>query len=140
METGGPVRVERSESLAVLRLRGRHGNAINEDMIAALREALAGLRRDGVVRGVLLASAHPKMFCPGLDLRELVEFERARMARFMERFSDLLVALYRFPKPLVAALARGAVTMVTPEFPYTVLVRLPSLSPLGSTAPNSPYQ
>lgn len=105
MEGDGPVRIERTGSLAVLRLEGRHGNAINEDMIAALRKALSRLRQDEGVRGVLLASAHPKMFCPGLDLRELVDFERARMARFMERFSDCLVDLYRFPKPLVAALS-----------------------------------
>jgi enoyl-CoA hydratase len=105
MAAGKPVAVERREGLALLRLQGRHGNAINEDMIAALRESLAEVERDGEIRGLLLASSHPKMFCPGLDLRELVEFERARMARFMERFSDCLVALYRCPKPMVAALS-----------------------------------
>jgi enoyl-CoA hydratase/carnithine racemase len=105
MGAAGPVAVERREGLALLRLQGRHGNAINEDMIAGLRASLADLEGDGGVRGALLASSHPKMFCPGLDLRELVAFDRARMKRFMLSFSDCLVALYRFGRPLVAALS-----------------------------------
>jgi enoyl-CoA hydratase/carnithine racemase len=61
------------------------------------------------VHGVLLASAHPKLFCPGLDLVSLVELDRPAMDRFMRLFSDMVAALYALPKPVVAAIGGHAV-------------------------------
>ena len=64
--------IERHGRLAVLRLDKARGNAIDEPLVEALARAAAELAADDGVRGVLLASAHPKLFCPGLDLVALV--------------------------------------------------------------------
>jgi len=77
------VRVERHGPLAILRLDKARGNAIDEPMTEALLAAVAAVASDDSARGVLLASAHSKLFCPGLDLVALVEYDRPAMERFI---------------------------------------------------------
>ena len=103
------LRVERQGSLAVLRLQKARGNSIDETMVDELAAACAELTRDETLRGVLLASAHPKLFCPGLDLVSLVAYDRPGMERFMGAFSETLFALYTLEKPVIAALSGHAV-------------------------------
>ena len=57
------------------------------------------------MKGVLLASAHPKVFSPGLDLVTLIELDRPAMERFMLLFAEMVWALYGLPRPMVAAWA-----------------------------------
>lgn len=103
------VRIERDGRTAVLRLDKARGNAIDEPLVLSLTSATAELAQDDTVRGVLLASAHPKLFCPGLDLVTLAEYDREAMARFMTSFSVAVWALYGLPKPVVAAVSGAAV-------------------------------
>jgi enoyl-CoA hydratase len=58
---------------------------------------------------VLLASAHPKLFCPGLDLVTLVDYDRPAMERFMLLFAEMVWALFELPTPMVAAVNGHAV-------------------------------
>jgi enoyl-CoA hydratase len=85
------------------------GNAIDEPLIEALGVAVTEVASDDSIGGVLLASAHPKLFCPGLDLVALAEYDRPAMERFMTRFEETTLALYALRKPLVAAVAGAAV-------------------------------
>jgi enoyl-CoA hydratase/carnithine racemase len=103
------IRRERQGPLAVLRLDKSRGNAIDEALVEELREACRELEADGGVRGVLLASAHPKLFCPGLDLVSLVEYDRPRLRRFMTAFGEMVAALYGLRRPVVAAVSGHAV-------------------------------
>jgi enoyl-CoA hydratase len=103
------VRLERDGRIAVLRLDKARGNAIDEPLVEALTAAAGELARDPEVQGVLLASAHPKLFCPGLDLVSLAEYDRPSMERFMSAFSVAVWALYGLPKPVVAAVSGAAV-------------------------------
>lgn len=103
------IRRERRGKLLVLALDKPRGNAIDapliEELIFAAREAEA----DAGVAGVLLASAHPKLFSPGLDLTTLIEYDRGAMRAFMLRFAEAVWALYGLGKPLVAAVNGAAV-------------------------------
>jgi enoyl-CoA hydratase/carnithine racemase len=103
------VRIERQGRLAVARLDKARGNAIDEALAGELADAAAALGRDDTVDGVLLASAHPKLFCPGLDLVALVDLDRAGMERFMLRFSAAVWSFYGLEKPVVAAVNGAAV-------------------------------
>jgi enoyl-CoA hydratase/carnithine racemase len=103
------VAVERRGRLAVLRLDKPRGNAIDEPLVLALARAAAEVAADDAVRGVLLASGHPKLFCPGLDLVALADYDRASMKRFMESFAVAVWGLYGLPKPVVAAVGGAAV-------------------------------
>jgi enoyl-CoA hydratase len=101
------VSVTVGNGLATMRLAREHGNAINEDLVTDLMSACHEIAPDPQIRGVLLASTG-KLFCPGLDLQELVALDRRAMGRFMIRFRDVLLDLYTLPKPMVAALSGAA--------------------------------
>lgn len=97
------VTLSRDGAIGTIRLDRAHGNAINDELVDALMAVLAEAEADAAVRGVVLAAAG-KIFCPGLDLQELSLLDRPRMERFMRRFSAAVLALYTFPKPVVAAM------------------------------------
>jgi Delta3-Delta2-enoyl-CoA isomerase len=103
------LRIERSGDIAILRLDKARGNAIDEALIGDLLRAVPELARDASVSGVLLASAHPKLFSPGLDLVSLVELDRDAMQGFMLSFAEAMGSLYALPKPVVAAVNGAAV-------------------------------
>jgi enoyl-CoA hydratase len=107
------VTLKRAGAIGEVRLERAHGNAINDAVVEGLAAAFAEAESDPEIRGVLL-TAGGKIFCPGLDLEELFPLDREAMERFMLRFSAAVLALYTFPKPLVAvmqghALAGGCV-------------------------------
>jgi enoyl-CoA hydratase/carnithine racemase len=103
------IRRERQGPLSVLRLDKARGNAIDESLVEELRDACRDLDADDGVRGVLLASAHPKLFSPGLDLVSLIEFDRPRLQRFMTAFGEMVSTLYGLRRPVVAAVSGHAV-------------------------------
>ncbi len=103
------VRIEKQGALAVLRLDKARGNAIDEPLADDLVRGAAEIGADSAVRGVLLASAHPKLFCPGLDLVALYEYDRAGMERFITKFGAAMLGLFALRKPVVAAVAGHAV-------------------------------
>jgi len=94
--------------LATLRIGRKHGNAINPELARDLKAAFEEARADPAIRGVLFC-ASGKLFCPGLDVQELIELDRPAMARFMTEFGELILAMYAFEKPLVAALHGHAI-------------------------------
>jgi enoyl-CoA hydratase/carnithine racemase len=103
------LHVERHGPLAVLRLDKERGNAIDEALTEALTTSILEVGRDDTVRGVLLASANPKIFCPGLDLVALADYDAPSFSRFMARFAKMVWSLYGLGKPLVAAINGHAV-------------------------------
>jgi methylglutaconyl-CoA hydratase len=80
-------------------------NALNPELIAALGEALAISARDAKVRVVLIAGAG-KDFCAGLDLVGLDrghEDDTLEHIAAAQRLADVLLAIRRHPRPVVAA-------------------------------------
>jgi Delta3-Delta2-enoyl-CoA isomerase len=95
------------DGIAIVRLSRPHGNAINAGLLEGLAEAFSRAEADTGVHGVLLASAG-KIFCPGLDLQELLALERPAMQALMDLLGDCLRRMFIFPKPVVAALSGHA--------------------------------
>ncbi len=115
------VQLERKGPVAVLRLAKERGNAIDAALVDDVARACDELTHDGGVRGVLLASSHPKLFCPGLDLVALLEYKRPELQSFMGKFASVLWALYGLGKPVVAAVnghavAGGCVLAMTADY------------------------
>jgi enoyl-CoA hydratase/carnithine racemase len=107
--------------LALLRLDKPRGNAIDEGLAEALTSAVLEASKDDAVRGILLCSANPKIFCPGLDLVALGEYDHAALSRFMARFAKMIWTLFGLSKPLVAALnghtvAGGCIVALTTDY------------------------
>lgn len=120
------VKIERRGASAVLRMDKPRANAIDGPFVEDMTRAAGEVEADGEVKGVLLASAHPRVFCPGLDLVGLVGLDRAAMKQFMDRFARMVWSLYGMGKPVVAAIgghavAGGCVLALTAD--YRVLGR-----------------
>ena len=82
---------------------------------------MAAAAADDSVRGLVLASDRPRFFSSGFDIREVFGYDRDGMAAFFGRFIDLYESVYRFPKPVVAALsghtfAGGAILAMACDF------------------------
>jgi len=95
------------DGLAILRMERDHGNAIDASLTRDLHAAIRETAKDPSVRGVLW-TAGGKLFCPGLDLLDLADRDRAYLAEFLREFHGCLLDLYTYPKPLVVALAGHA--------------------------------
>jgi Delta3-Delta2-enoyl-CoA isomerase len=117
------IRFERQGALGLLRLDKARGNAIDDELLEDLARWIVEAARDDQLRGVLLASAHPRLFCPGLDLVSLVDRDREEMRDFMNRFATVLWGLFGLLKPVVAsingaAVAGGCILALTADARY----------------------
>jgi enoyl-CoA hydratase len=120
------IRFDRQGPLGILRLDKGRGNAIDDALLEDLARWAVEAARDDQLRGVLLASAHPRIFCPGLDLVSLIERDREGMREFMSHFATVLWGLFGLLKPVVAsingpAVAGGCILALTAD--YRVLAR-----------------
>ncbi len=97
------------ENKGVHRLIMRHGpNALDRPLMDALRSELRRLAESGAP-GVILASAHPKIFCPGWDLKLLADAPREDIATFLDDFNALILDLFSYPGPTASEIAGHAV-------------------------------
>src|SRR5271157_4190760 len=77
-------------------------NALSMALMQALMSELAGIAADPVVKVVVIGGAGPA-FCAGHDLRELrATPERASYQATFELCSQLMTAIVRLPKPVIA--------------------------------------
>lgn len=116
-----PVEIERDGAVAVIRMRGPSGNALNEALVGELRRAADSLRDDPRTRAVVLASADERFFSVGLDLVGLSKADADTGYRLLNSFTALYRELYLFPRPLLAvltghALAGGAILALAADF------------------------
>jgi len=77
-------------------------NALSAALMSALLEALARAATEPRVRVVVIAGAGPA-FCAGHDLRELrADQRRETYERLFAQCSELMLAVVRLPKPVIA--------------------------------------
>jgi enoyl-CoA hydratase/carnithine racemase len=77
-------------------------NALSEEMLAALQQAIEAVARDEGARAVVLA-ANGKAFCPGHNLKEMVA--QPQLAYYQGLFaqcSRLMLAIQKLPVPVIA--------------------------------------
>jgi len=97
------------ENRGVHRLVMDHGpNALDRPLIGALRETLGDLVNDGAP-AVTLASEHPRLFCPGWDLKLLGGAQRDEVAAFLGAFNALILDFFSYPGPTAAAIGGHSV-------------------------------
>lgn len=116
-----PLELEARDGVTVARMEFGKGNAINPGV---LDEIAAGLDRAGDAPLVLTGSGG--IFCAGLDLVTLEDFDRPAMEEFVDRFNTVFMQVLTARRPIVAAVnghavAGGCVLALTCD--YRVLVR-----------------
>ena len=99
-----PLLLEAREE-GVLRLtlnRPQARNALSAALMAALIDALGRAAADQAARVVVIAGAGPA-FCAGHDLREIRQDRRRETyERLFAQCSELMLAIVRLPKPVIA--------------------------------------
>ena len=100
------VSVEDRGGITVLTLDRPPANAFDPELVAALRASLRGSAGAGAL---VLASANPKLFSAGWDLRVLSAFGRLDMENFVADYCGLVRDLFAFPAPVLAALPGHAI-------------------------------
>ena len=79
-------------------------NSMSLEFMTALDSALAGLEVDNTCRGLILASAVPRVFSAGLDINEMWNPDEARLRKFWQSLQNLWLRLYSSPLATVAAI------------------------------------
>ncbi|HWB11514.1 MAG TPA: enoyl-CoA hydratase/isomerase family protein [Pirellulales bacterium] len=108
------VRVHLHEQAGTIILnRPDKRNALTRSMLNELSQALGDLHMQRSVRAVIITGAGPA-FCAGMDLQEMLDTSREENAGQLwqedaELYRDVLEAMWRFPKPLIAAVNGPAV-------------------------------
>lgn len=111
-------RIEHQEILE-LRLARPPANALNQPLLAALRQAVESAPQQGF--GGLVLSGGEGIFSGGLDVPELLALDKAGIATLWAELFGLLRALARSPIPVAAAItghspAGGAVLTLFCDF------------------------
>ena len=101
----GPVLLVERNASGVVRLilnRPAQRNALSEQLLLALKAALADLAVDPQVRVLLVTGAGPA-FCAGHDLKELRALpDEAAAGALFTLCGEVMLALRRFPHPVIA--------------------------------------
>ncbi|HET7561087.1 MAG TPA: enoyl-CoA hydratase/isomerase family protein [Rhodanobacteraceae bacterium] len=116
--------IEHEHGIHELRLARAPVNALNPELVAALRAAVSAAPGQGAE--ALVLSGSPGLFSAGLDIPTLLQLDRDTMRAFWMDFFGLCAALARSPIPIAAAVtghspAGGAVLAIFCD--YRVMAR-----------------
>lgn len=117
-------KIQHDHGILELHLARPPVNALNPELVAALRTAITEAPGKGA--SALVLSGSPGLFSAGLDIPALLQLDRAAMRAFWSDFFGLCAALARSPIPIAAAVtghspAGGAVLAIFCD--YRVMAR-----------------
>ena len=103
----------RSDGIARLALARPKANAMSIVMMEEITTAIRHVQHDDAVKGLVIASDVPRIFCAGLDLTEVCDMvackDIARLSRCYTAMDECFRAAPLCPKPVVAAIDGHAV-------------------------------
>ena len=114
----------KTDGVAILTLTRGKVHALNEEMVDHLLARFTELIEDPETKAVVLAG-EGSFFSFGLDVPELYDYSPEDFTRFLTKFTALYLDMYRFGKPLVAAINGHAIAggfMLSIPCDYRVMV------------------
>jgi enoyl-CoA hydratase len=96
------IRIEKSGGVCLIRMDDGKANAMNPAFLAELDRALEDCGKSGG-RAIVLTGAR-NIFSAGLDLPLLSGFDRDRMSSLLRSFHDVMLKVFTWPGPVVAAI------------------------------------
>lgn len=105
-------------TVAIIRLAKSVTNAIGMQLVNDLWAKVKEARDDPEVHAVMVTGESDRFFSIGLDIPELIEYDRDQFAQFVQYFDRMCIDLYSLPKPTVMAIrghatAGGAILALT---------------------------
>ncbi len=104
MDSDTLLREDRDHVATITLNRPAVMNAINLDMLTALKEEIEGIRPDPAVRVVVITGAGDKAFSAGADLEERAGFDDDQVKEFLFRIGEVFNAIESLAKPVIAAI------------------------------------
>ena len=100
------ITIEPQNNIAIVRLNNRVTNAINQELVDELADALKLVKQD--FNGLVLAGGD-KFFSIGLELPRLITADRSGVGNFFDIFNQTVFNLFTFPLPTVCAIKGHAI-------------------------------
>jgi len=98
-----------SDGIAQLLLTHKVGkNALSQDMLAALNQAVAKVRADPAVRVLIVSSSVERVFCAGADLKERQGMSLEEVEIFVSKLRNSFQEVASLPFPTIAAVEGAA--------------------------------
>ncbi len=103
-------KIERSGGVAVVTIDKPPANTLDFALYDEIMVLLGELEEDEAVRSVVFASAHPRVFISGADIKDMERYDRAPgpMTRRIDKVQGTFLRLQRFSKPTVGAITGHA--------------------------------
>jgi enoyl-CoA hydratase/3-hydroxyacyl-CoA dehydrogenase len=99
-----PAKLETRGAVALLRLDAPPANALSPDTVNALRRAWDHVSgSDSGIRALVIASANPRLFCAGADIKAFTAMDDASGRAYVAGTHELLRAFERSPIVTIAA-------------------------------------
>lgn len=96
--------LEVRDRVAHVTLNRGSSNALHEEMIGELKDALEIVQKDEKIGGIVLYG-RDGFFSSGLDLIALYEYDEEKIKAFWYQFLDLVKTFVSFNKPAIAAIS-----------------------------------
>ncbi|MCK4943316.1 MAG: enoyl-CoA hydratase/isomerase family protein [Candidatus Aminicenantes bacterium] len=103
------LKIEYQDSIAVVKLNRGVTNALNPELVDELQKAILDLKFKNQIRAMVLTSSNDKFFSIGFDIPQLIELSQEDFQLYYQKFNQMCLALYTFPKPTVAAVVGHAI-------------------------------
>ncbi len=116
------LEVTYKDEYAIVQMNRGKVNAINFEMVQELRDIFHALEGNAKMKGVIL-TGQPHYFSAGLDLIELIQYDKDQIRDFFVSFGALYLELVQFKKPFISAItghspAGGCVLAVASDNRY----------------------
>lgn len=104
MET---LQLTQKDSYSIVTLDRGKSNPMNLKMLEELNDLFEELKNNESVQGVII-SGKENFFSSGLDLPEIMTYDKLTTRLFWQKFMDIIATLTSFPKPLISAITGHA--------------------------------
>jgi 3,2-trans-enoyl-CoA isomerase len=97
------VQMIKSAGIASLMLSRGKVNALNNEVVDQIRNALSSIEHDPDIKAVIL-TAQGNFFSFGFDIPEFLSYTKQQFTDYLNNFTCLYTYIFNYPKPVVAAL------------------------------------
>jgi enoyl-CoA hydratase/carnithine racemase len=98
----------REDKIATVTLQRGKVNALNETVVKEIADSFGALETDTKVKSIIFTGSG-KFFSFGFDVPEFLSYPKKDFIHYLENFTNLYTYLFKFPKPIVAALNGHAI-------------------------------
>jgi enoyl-CoA hydratase/carnithine racemase len=83
--------------------RPKYRNALNRELVHALRTTFENLANDHLSQRVVVIRGSGTVFCSGHDLKEIISLDKSEYEALFQTCSDMMAMIQKLPQPVIAS-------------------------------------